>query len=321
MMYFKIEMENQTSVTEFILQGFPGHWHIRVFLFLFFLFVYILTLAGNFIITALIFSDHHLHKPMYFFICNFSIAEIWYITATVPKMLSGFLTEQDTISFTGCFLQLYFFFSLGATECLILTTMGYDRYLAICIPLRYSMIMNNRTYTSLATFCWVTGFTINMVPIVLISNLPFCGPNKINHFFCDPSPLMELSCSRSQTIEIICYTYTSILILSTCFLIMVSYMYILLAILRIPSTTGRQKAFSTCASHLIVVLIFYASIIFMYVRPTAKYPFDLDKVIGVFYAILVPLINPFIYSLRNKDVKTALKKIIWGRINILNVSY
>ncbi|XP_030042471.1 olfactory receptor 6N2-like [Microcaecilia unicolor] len=307
-------MENQTTVTEFILRGFPGHWHVRILLFLLFLFVYILTLTGNFIITAVILSDHHLHKPMYCFICNFSIAEIWYITATVPKMLSGFLIERDTISFTGCFLQFYFFFSLGATECLILTTMGYDRYLAICNPLRYSTIMNSRTYISLAAFCWITGFTINMVPIILISNLPFCGPNEINHFFCDPNSLMELSCSRSHTIEIICYTYTSILILSTFFLIMVSYLNILLAILRIPSTTGRQKAFSTCASHLTVVLIFFASVIFMYVRPTAKYPFDLDKVIGVFYAILVPLINPVIYSLRNKEVITAVKKTIWSRI-------
>ncbi|XP_030042472.1 olfactory receptor 11H2-like [Microcaecilia unicolor] len=314
-------MENQTRVTEFILMGFPGHPLTRVLLFLLFLVFYILTLTGNFIITAVILCDRHLHKPMYVFIGNFSFVEIWYTTTTVPKLLSGFLIERDTISFAGCFLQLYFFFSLGATECLILTTMGYDRYLAICNPLRYSTIMNSKVYTNLALSCWITGFMIYVIPIVLIANLPFCGPNEINHFFCDASPLLELSCSQSHTIEIICYTYTSILIFSIFFLIMVSYMNILLAILRIPSTTGRQKAFSTCASHLIVVLIFFASIIFMYVRPTAKYPFDLDKVIGVFYAILVPLINPVIYSLRNKEVIRALKKTMWSRIGFPKMSH
>ncbi|XP_029435397.1 olfactory receptor 6N1-like [Rhinatrema bivittatum] len=315
-----METGNQTTVAEFVLQGFPGHRHTRILLFLLFLVIYILTLTGNFIITAVILYDPHLHKPMYFFIGNFSVAEVWYTTATVPKLLSGFLNEEETISFAGCFLQLYFFFSLGATECLILTTMGYDRYLAICNPLHYSTMMNSRVYTCLAAFCWLTGFTINLVPIILIAKLHFCGPNEINNFFCDASNLLELSCPRSHTIEIICFIYTSILILSSFLLIMVSYMCILSAILRIPSTVGRQKAFSTCASHLIVVLIFYASIIFMYVRPTAKYPFDLDKVVGVFYAILVPLINPFIYSLRNKEVIKALKKAIGSKISIPNIS-
>ncbi|XP_029436676.1 olfactory receptor 6B1-like, partial [Rhinatrema bivittatum] len=312
-----MEAENQTAVTEFILLGFPGHGRLHLLLSLLFSFIYILTLAGNVIIVAVILFNCHLHKPMYFFIGNFSFLEICYTTATVPKMLSGFLTEENTISFTACFVQLYFFFSLGATESLVLTAMGYDRYLAICNPLRYSTIMSSRVCINLTMSCWATGFMIYLLPISLIANSHFCGPNEINHFFCDAGPLLQLSCSRSHTTEIICYTYTSILILSAFLLTMVSYICIIIAILKIPSTAGRQKAFSTCASHLTVVIIFYASIIFMYVRPTAKYPFDLDKVVGVFYAILVPLLNPLIYSLRNKEVIEGLKKIVYSKRYLL----
>ncbi|XP_030042473.1 olfactory receptor 6F1-like [Microcaecilia unicolor] len=311
-----MDEKNQTMI--FILLGFPGHWYLHVLLFNFFLVIYILTLAGNVIIILVIFSNPHLHKPMYFFIGNFSFLEIWYTTATVPKMLAGFLAEKNMISFTACFVQLYFFFSLGATESLVLTAMGYDRYLAICNPLRYSTIMNSRVCTNLAVSCWAAGFTIYLLPISLIASLHFCGPNEINHFFCDAGPLLELSCSEAHLTEIICYTYTSILILSAFLLTMVSYIYIILTILRIPSTSGRQKAFSTCASHLIVVIIFYAAIIFMYVRSKAKYPFDLDKVVGIFYAILVPLLNPLIYSLRNKEVIKGLRKIVHRKSRLPN---
>ncbi|XP_029435485.1 olfactory receptor 11H6-like [Rhinatrema bivittatum] len=305
--------ENRTLVTEFVFLGFPTCPELQIVLFLIFLIIYTLTLMENVIIICLVVFDHNLHKPMYFFISNFSAVDIGFTSTVVPKLLSDFLMEKKTISLTGCLTQLYLFFSLGAVECVFLAIMSFDRYMAICKPLHYTSVMNSRMCIILAIFCWATGFLWIVVPITFISQLTFCSPNVMNHFICDTSPLFALTCSRSSNTELICYTFTSILILSCCVLTSTSYIFIINTILNTPSTTGRQKAFSTCTSHLTVISIFYGSLIFMYVRSAnAEAALDLDKVIALFYSVITPLINPLIYSLRNKDVTRALKKAMGG---------
>ncbi|XP_030042409.1 olfactory receptor 6F1-like [Microcaecilia unicolor] len=306
--------ENHTVVVEFELLGFPTSPQLQVILFLLFLMIYILTLTENLLIIFLVFCDHNLHKPMYFFISNFSAVEIGFTTAAVPKLLSGFLMAKTTISLNCCLTQLYLFFSFGTVEVVFLAIMSFDRYLAICKPLHYSSVMNTRLCTILVIFCWITGFLWIVVPITLVSQLTFCSPNVMNHFICDTSPLFALACVRSYTIEMICYSFTSTMILLCFVLTSTSYIFIIKTILMTSSTTGRRKAFSTCTSHLTVVAIFYGSLIFMYVRTAnAEAALDLDKVIALFYSVVTPLINPLIYSLRNKDVIKAVKKAIQNK--------
>ncbi|XP_064147965.1 olfactory receptor 11H6-like [Loxodonta africana] len=297
-------------VIEFVLLGFPGQRETQILLFALILMVYLLTLLGNGAIACAVKWDRRLHTPIYILLGNFAFLEIWYVSSTVPKMLVNILSETKTISFSGCFLQFYFFFSLGTTECFLLSVMAYDRYLAICRPLHYPSIMTGKFCVMLVCVCWVSGFLCYPVPIVLISQLPFCGPNIIDHIVCDPGPLFALACVPSPPTELICYTFNSVVIIGPFLFISGSYALVLRAVLRVPSGAGRTKAFSTCGSHLTVVSLFYGTIMVMHVSPTSENPAGMQKIITLVYSAVTPLLNPLIYSLRNKDMKDALKKAL-----------
>ncbi|XP_061448031.1 olfactory receptor 6F1-like [Rhineura floridana] len=305
-----MESTNRSVVKAFVILGFPASPQLRMLFFTFALATYILTVTANIIIISTIKANRKLQCPMYYFLGNFSFMEIWYTTSTVPKMLESFLVDGSQITVAGCIAQLYLFFALGSTECFLLATMAYDRYLAICRPLHYSTLMTLQVTTWLVTAAWVGGFLAPLLPIVLISQLSFCGPKEINHFFCDAGPLLRRSCGNAFLSSTLVSVLASLVILSTCMLTMVSYIFIISTILRIPSASGRQKAFSTCGSHLTVVVIYYATVIFIYVRPISPSSSKLDTVASVFYAVVTPLLNPMIYSLRNKEVKEALKKLV-----------
>ena len=297
------------TVTEFILLSFPCSREVQVLLFVLFSVSYILTLMGNGAIVFAVKLDHRLHTPMYTLLANFSFLEMCYINTTVPNMLRNFLSETKTISFTACFLQFYFFFSMGITETFLLPLMAFDRYLAICRPLHYPTIMSSRLCMNLVGLCWVTAFLCYPVPIYFITQLPFCGPNTIDHFVCDPGPLLALSCIPAPGIELSCSILSSLIIFITFFFILGSYTLVLRAVLCVPSAAGRRKAFSTCGSHLVVVSLFYGTLMVMYISPTSGNPAGIQKIVTLFYSSLTPLVNPLIYSLRNKDMKAALRKI------------
>ncbi|XP_053120523.1 olfactory receptor 5B21-like [Hemicordylus capensis] len=301
------EDRNQTNVSEFILIGFRNLQELQVLLFLLFLFIYMVTLVGNILIAVLIVADKHLHTPMYFFLGNFSCLETCYSSTILPKTLVSLLSGDRSIPFKLCFVQHYFFASLGAAECYLLSVMSYDRYLAICQPLHYVNRMNGKFCVQLVSGSFLSGFLAISTTIILVSRLAFCGPNEINHFFCDVFPLIELSCSDTRLLRIIIFLVASVLTLPPFLLTLISYGCIISAILRISSTSGRQKAFSTCSSHLIVVTIFYGTITIVYILPNTDTLRDLNKLFSVFYAVLTPMINPLVYSLRNKEVQKALK--------------
>ncbi|KAM8935021.1 olfactory receptor 11H6-like [Lycaon pictus] len=304
-----MNMSGVSTVTEFILLSFPCSREVQVLLFLLFFVSYILTLMGNGAVVCAVKLDPRLHTPMYLLLANFSFLEICYINTTVPNMLQNFLSETKTISFTACFFQFYFFFSMGTTETFLLPLMAFDRYLAICQPLHYPIIMNNRLCMNLVALCWVTAFLCYPIPIYFITQLPFCGPNAIDHFVCDPGPLLALSCIPAPGIELSCSLLSSLIIFITFFFILGSYTLVLRAVLRVPSAAGRRKAFSTCGSHLVVVSLFYGALMVMYISPTSGNPSGIQKIVTLFYSSVTPLINPLIYSLRNKDMKAALRKI------------
>nr|XP_004670189.1 olfactory receptor 11H6-like isoform X2 [Jaculus jaculus] len=298
-----------SRVTEFILLSFSCSKEIQVFLFLLFSMSYILTLMANGVIIWAVKVDYRLHTPMYFLLANFSFLEICYINTTVPNMLGNFLSDTRTISFTACFIQFYFFFSCGITETFLLPLMAFDRYLAICHPLHYPTIMSGRLCFNLMAICWVTAFLCYPIPIYFITQLPFCGPNTIDHFVCDPGPLLALSCTPAPGIELSCSLISSLIIFITFISILTSYSLVLRAVFCIPSAAGRGKAFSTCGSHLIVVSMFYGTIMVMYISPNSGNPAGTQKIVTLIYSSVTPLINPLIYSLRNKDVRNALRKI------------
>ncbi|XP_044295410.1 olfactory receptor 6M1-like [Varanus komodoensis] len=297
-------------VTEFILLGFPPVHELEVSLFVVFCAIFTLTLLGNLMVITVVMRDPHLHTPMYFFLVNLSLLEIFFTSAIVPKMLANLLARKKTISFSGCIAQCHFYFFLGSTELLLLMVMSLDRYVAICHPLRYAAIMNTRVCISLVLGCWLGGFLHILWPTVVIAQLPYCGPNVINHFFCDSTPLLKLSCSDTRLIELVDVLLASIMLMGTLLLISISYMYIVSTVLRIPSATGRQKAFSTCASHATVVTIYYGSSIFMYVQPAQSPSLESNRVVAILTAMVTPLLNPLIYSLRNEKVREALKEMV-----------
>ncbi|XP_053903818.1 olfactory receptor 10A7-like [Malaclemys terrapin pileata] len=301
---------NQTAVTEFILLGFGDLPDLQILLFLMFLVIYMATVAGNMLITALAVADQHLQTPMYFFLGNLSCLETCYTSTILPRMLVSLLTGDKTISFSGCLSQLYFFSVLAGTECYLLAVMSYDRYLAICKPLHYSTLMNNRFCLQLAAGSWLNGCLATTIFGLFLSQLTFCGPNEIDHFYCDPMPLMELSCSDAHLSILVDLIIAGLFTLPPFLLTLMSYVFILVSILRIPSTTGRQKAFSTCSSHLTVVTIFYGTIMIFYMLPKSDTLRDLKKVLSLSYTVLTPLVNPLIYSLRNREVKEALSKAV-----------
>uniref|UniRef100_A0A8D1KT82 Olfactory receptor n=1 Tax=Sus scrofa TaxID=9823 RepID=A0A8D1KT82_PIG len=304
-----MEVQNQTTVTEFILTAFPALHKLQVFLFAVLLVTYMLTLTGNGVIISLIWADNRLQTPMYFFLSNLSFLDILYTTSVTPKLLACLLEDRKSISFAGCITQTYFFFFLGTVEFILLAVMSFDRYVAICNPLRYTIIMNSRVCLLLVLGCWVGAFLSVLCPVILLSRLPFCS-EEINHFFCDIAPLLQAACINTHFLEMISFLLSSLVLLTSLVLTTVSYTYIISTILRIPSAQGRQKAFSTCASHITVVSIAYGSNIFMYVRPSQSHSLEFDKVTAVLTTMGTPLLNPFIYSLRNEKVKEVLRDAV-----------
>ncbi|XP_030066644.1 olfactory receptor 5V1-like [Microcaecilia unicolor] len=299
---------NYTSVTEFIILGFFEFPDMQLVLFLVFLIIYLMSLTGNLLIIFTVCSDSHLHSPMFFFLINLSFLEICYVTVTVPKLLAVLIAQNKTISFMQCMIQMYLFLACTNAEFYLLTAMAYDRFVAICNPLRYTSIMNRKVCITLAIVSWMIGFQIPVPHVTLISQSSFCSSNEINHFFCDITVLMTLSCSGTSVIENINYIEGSLLVFTPFILTVISYVYIISAILKIHSVKGRQKTFSTCSSHLTVVLLFYGTSFGVYMRPKSDYSMDLNKLLTVVYITAIPLLNPLIYSLRNKELKGSLCK-------------
>ncbi|XP_069819524.1 olfactory receptor 6B1-like [Dendropsophus ebraccatus] len=301
--------EHQSNnITAFILVGFPAHPKLQPVLFTIFLIIYILTVSENVVIIVTIRMNSLLHKPMYYLLCSLSVLEIWYVTVTVPNLPHNILTQNKQINFFACMAQLYIFISLACTECVLLAVMAFDRYVAICIPLRYTVIMSNTCCLCLAVGSWVLGFSIAMFKVIFIFRSSFCGPNIINHFFCDISPVLNLACTDVSLAEFVDFILGMIVSLVPLAVIVITYLCIIRSILKIPKSAGRKKAFSTCASHLTVVAIFYSTTFFIYARPKKISPFDRNKYVSIFYSVLTPLLNPFIYCLRNSEVKKSIRK-------------
>ncbi|XP_054849150.1 olfactory receptor 5F1-like [Eublepharis macularius] len=301
-----MERKNKTSLTEFILLGLSDDPNIQPLLFATGLLIYMLTLAGNLAIIFLIQTDQHLHTPMYFLLSNLSFTEICYITCTMPKMLWDLLSGDKTISFTGCALQMYFFLTTAATEGVLLSVMAYDRYAAICHPLRYTLLMSQPVLRWLLATSWAIGSLNATVNTAFVFSLNFCGSNKIVHFFCDIPPVLHLSCSDTSLAELVTFIISGSIMIVTVSLIVLSYVLIVLSVIKISTVQGRIKTFSTCASHLTVVSIFYSTAIFTYMRPSSSHSMDDDRLISVLYTIITPLLNPLIYSLKNKEMQAAL---------------
>ncbi|KAF1622248.1 UNVERIFIED_CONTAM: Olfactory receptor 6F1, partial [Eudyptes pachyrhynchus] len=297
---------NGTSVEEFVLLGFPGTWHFQVSLVVVFALTYSLTVIGNASIIALVWTNRNIHTPVYFFLCNLSFLVIWYTTGVGPKAIGVMQGTSQTISFSVCILQLFFLLSLGSTECFILSVMGYDCYRAIRYPLRYSSVMNSVLSARLALSSWLGGFLAISLLAFLTSRLRFCGPDVINHFLCDIDSCLALSCSDTWPVELATFLVSIIVVVASCVVTLVSYIYIISSILRIQSARGRKKAFSTCSAHLSVITIWYGSTMFLYVKPSAQNFLDLNKLMNTFNTLVTPLWNPFIYTLRHKEVKQAL---------------
>ncbi|XP_002941952.2 olfactory receptor 1019-like [Xenopus tropicalis] len=304
-----ILIQNKSGATGFLIVGFSDSPELQGPLFLFFLLIYLVTVWGNLLLISLISTDSHLQKPMYFFLCNLSCLDISYSSVTAPYLLHIFSTGDNSISFTMCMVQLYFFSSLATMEYLLLTTMAYDRYVAICRPLFYPRVMNQRTCILLAAAAWIAGLLAGAPLSVLISALTYCKSNIINHFFCDITTLVKLSCDDTSTIETVIFLQGASFLFSCFILTMMSYIYIISAILKITSAEGRYKTFSTCGSHLTAVTLFYVLLACVYMKPTSSYSMDEGKVLSVFYVNVIPMLNPIIYSLRNKDVKKALNAL------------
>ncbi|XP_028558803.2 olfactory receptor 6B1-like [Podarcis muralis] len=307
------EGRNQTIITELILQGFGDFQDLQIVLFILFLTIYILTMTGNILIVGLVVTNHNLHTPMYFFLANLSCLETFYSSTILPKVLVSSLTADRAISIPGCITQFYFFSSLIVTECSLLAMMSYDRYIAICKPLHYATLMNNRLCLRMAAGSWINGFLAMSIMMYPMTRLTFCGPNEIEHFFCDFTPVARIACTEAQKFELMGFIFSVIYILPPFLLTLTSYMFIITTILRIPSATGRKKAFSTCSSHLAVVTIYYGTLIIVYVLPNTENMRKLNKVFSAFYTILTPLVNPLIYSLRNREVKESFRRSV-GRL-------
>ncbi|KAM9003102.1 olfactory receptor 5V1-like [Sarcophilus harrisii] len=308
------ERGNQTVVTEFIFLGFSNHPELQGLFFLIFLVVYLVTLLGNLLILAAIRINPVLHTPMYYFLSNLSSLDICYTSTTVPIMLVNFFREKKTITYDDCLSQLFFLVAFAGSECVLLAAMAYDRFVAICHPLRYPVLMSKRVCGYLAAGSWLCGLVNSLVHTGLTATLTLCGPNQINHFLCDIPLLLKLSCSDTSINEVALYISSAIIGLSPCLFTAVSYILIISAILKIQSAQGRQKAFSTCASHLTVVVIYYGTGNFNYDQPSSGYSLDVDMLVSVLFCIVTPMLNPIIYSLRNKEVKFALRKLCEGHI-------
>nr|XP_006117319.1 olfactory receptor 1038-like [Pelodiscus sinensis] len=303
-----MEEGNHSEVTEFILSGLTDRPELQLSLFCVFLLIYVVTLVGNGGMILLIMIDPRLHTPMYFFLGHLSFCDLCYSTTISPKMLLNFLVERKSISYTACAAQMYFFIAFADLECLLLAVMAYDRYVAICNPLLYMATMSRQRCNQLVAGVCTVVLLESMIHTCLILRLSFCRFNIINHFFCDFPALLALSCSDIHLNEIVMFAFTCFITLNSALIILFSYVCIFSTILRIRSAEGQRKAFSTCAFHLIAVVILYSTLLFIYFRPTASQSMDTDKMASVFYTLVIPMLNPLIYSLRNREVKDALKK-------------
>ncbi|NP_001396328.1 olfactory receptor family 13 subfamily C member 3B [Rattus norvegicus] len=311
-----MDKNNQTFVSEFLLLGLSGYPKTEILYFVIVLVMYLVILTGNGVLIIASIFDSHLHTPMYFFLGNLSFLDICYTTSSVPSTLVSLISKKRNISFSGCTVQMFVGFAMGSTECLLLGMMAFDRYVAICNPLRYSVIMSKEVYVSMASASWFSGGINSVVQTSLAMRLPFCGNNVINHFTCEVLAVLKLACADiSLNIVTMVISNMAFLVLPL-LLIFFSYVFILYTILRMNSASGRRKAFSTCSAHLTVVVIFYGTIFSMYAKPksqdlTGKDKFQTsDKIISLFYGVVTPMLNPIIYSLRNKDVKAAVKYIL-----------
>ncbi|XP_062975013.1 olfactory receptor 13H1-like [Elgaria multicarinata webbii] len=298
--------ENKTMVTEFILVGLSDHPRAQIVLFCLLLVVYLTTLSGNGFMILVIVADSHLHTPMYFFLSNLSLIDIFYTTTSVPEVLANCITHRTSISVMNCLVQMNCGLFLGMTECLLLAVMAYDCFAAVCHPLHYTLMMNNRLCVILVASSWITAFLLTVVPIFFMP-VEFCGPNIINHFTCEAQAVYKLACLNARINEIFSIARGIPILVVPFIFIMVTYIRIGLAVLKICSAQGQSKAFSTCGSHLIVVSIFYGSAMSIYLRPQDSHQ---DKLISLFYGVVTPMLNPMIYSLRNKDVKGAVYRVI-----------
>ncbi|KAM6158486.1 olfactory receptor 10A2-like [Rhynchocyon petersi] len=310
---------NGTRVSEFILMSFSSlPPEIQSLLFMTFLIIYLVTLMGNSLIILVTLADAMLHSPMYFFLRNLSFLEICFNLVIVPKMLGTLVAQDATISFLGCAIQMYLFFFFGVAECFLLATMAYDRYVAICNPLHYPVIMNQITCAKLAAVSWFPGFPVATVQTTWLFSFPFCGNNKVNHFFCDSPPVLRLVCANTALFEIYAIIGTILVVMTPCTLILCSYTRIAAAILKIPSAKGKRKAFSTCSSHLLVVSLFYVSSSLTYFRPKSNNSPESKKLLSLSYTIVTPMLNPIIYSLRNNEVKNALSRTFRKAVGLRN---
>ncbi|XP_004418453.1 PREDICTED: olfactory receptor 10A3-like [Ceratotherium simum simum] len=307
-----MKRQNQSSVVEFILLGFSNFPELQEQLFGVFLVICLVTLMGNAIIIVVISLGQSLHVPMYLFLLILSLVDVGFSAVVMPEMLVVFSSEKISISFVSCFVQMYFLLLFSGTECFLLGAMAYDRFAAICHPLSYPMIMNKRVFMNLVMFSWVSGIVVATVQTTWVFSFPFCGPNEINHLFCETPPVLELVCADTFLFEIYAFTGTLLIVVVPFLLILLSYVRILFAILKMPSTTGRQKAFSTCASHLTSVTLFYGTANMTYLQPKSGYSPETKKLMSLAYTLLTPLLNPLIYSLRNSEMKRALMKL-WRR--------
>nr|XP_008176145.2 olfactory receptor 1009-like [Chrysemys picta bellii] len=305
---------NYTTVTGFILQGITENPKLQIILFMTFSFIYFCTLVGNLGMIMLIRVDSRLHTSMYFFLSSLSLLDIGYSSVIAPKTLVIFSTETKDISFAGCVVQFFFLSLCANTELCLLAVMAYDRFVAICKPLLYHVVMSRRVCIQLVVGSYLYAFASAITHTSSLFSLSFCHFNVLDHFFCDIPPLQKISCSNTRIDELVHFTFAAIATIVTIVIILVSYTYIIFAILRIRSSEGRRKAFNTCASHLTVVALLYGTLFFMYLRPSSSNSADQDKVVAVFYTLVIPMLNPLIYSLRNKEVKDALRRTIYQKI-------
>nr|XP_002750772.2 olfactory receptor 2A12-like [Callithrix jacchus] len=304
-----LSKENRSSVSKFILLGFSSETQVGMALFALFLLLYLTTLVGNGLIVMLIYLDSHLHTPMYLFLSVLSLVDMSYVTTTVPQMLVNMVCPRRSISWGACAAQMFIFLVLGIAECVLYAIMAYDRYVAICFPLRYMLLMSHSICVTMIIVCWSISIAGALIYTVFTMHLPYCGPYKINHFFCEVPAVLKLACADTSFNDRLDFILGFILLLVPLSLILASYVFILASIFRIRSAQGRLKSFSTCASHVTVVTMFYGPAIIMYMRPGSWYDPERDKKLALFYNVVSAFLNPIIYSLRNKDVKEAFLKI------------
>lgn len=313
------QWENDTRlVTEFVLVGFSNLPDLRTTLFTLFFLTYLVTLSGNVTIITIIHVDRTLHTPMYCFLAALSLSETCYTLVTIPNMLAHLLMESQAISIAGCRAQMFFFLGLGCSHCFLLTLMGYDRYVAICYPLRYSVIMRPTVCLCLGALVFCSGFSVAVIETTMIFSSTFCGRDRVEHFFCDIAPVLKLSCSESANKALVIFFLSILVVLVSFLLILLSYAFIVAAILKIPSAAGRRKAFSTCAAHLTVVIVHFGCASIIYLRPQSRGNPDQDRLVAVFYTVVTPLLNPVVYTLRNREVRVALRRTLARSCGFLN---